>query len=429
MKTFTFTTLSPIQDFQFLTDSSGFVLTQTGKLYRFTGQQTTLVETPASFTVSHFNFIDSSHGAIVGTSQVVALSAPVQKGALDATGLLLFLLLWLVWRGRQRRPFIAPILACAGLVLLTGGLMVSCTPAWQRYRTSDPNSPYSTLISRPQLRGSATHTYFANKGQTAFIALTQNQGSSWETHQIPSNFYVTALTAVGRNFFVGTYANERAGNIPLHGDGDIWIYGQDSRLTPQLGTNSSERPYSLGIHRGIKGFFVSGRDSALFVFGSDRMPTLPNTEMSATAGNIYVTPITLQPTSRLIDVPDTVDVHSLSQSATGELWVTLANQKPYLHKGQLGYAALPCKKLLRFTNGRWRAPQIPDFTSFNQVEFVPGTTCGYTLTETGELFETDDNGEKWQRLPGGGVKRMHAWQHAITWLRGANELVLYPAKR
>ena len=118
-------------------------------------------------------------------------------------------------------------------------------------------------------------------------------------------------------------------------------------------------------------------------------------------------------------------VHSLSQSATGELWVTLANQKPYLHKGQLGYVALPNKKLLRFHSGQWLTPQLPGFTSFNQVEFVPGTTNGYALTETGEVLETGDNGEKWHRLTGGGVKRMHAWQHAIAWLREGNELVLY----
>lgn len=428
MKTFTFATLAPIQDFQFLTDSSGYVLTQTGKLYRFTGQQTALVETPASFTITHFHFIDNLHGAIAGTSQVVTPAAPVQKGAMNAVGTLLLLLLWLVWQGRRGRQLTAPMLACNGLGLLSGGLMVSCSPAWQQYRSSDPSSPYTTLISRPLLRGPSTHsyhTYFANKGLTSSIALTQNQGSSWETHLIPSNFYVTALTAVGGIFFVGTYANERAGNIPLHGDGDIWIYSHDSRLIPQLGTNSPQRPYSLRIHRGIKGFFISGRDSALFVFGSDRMPTLPNDEMSATPGNIYVTPNTLQPISRLIDVPDTVDVHSLSQSATGELWVTLANQKPYLHKGQLGYVALPNKKLLRFHSGQWLTPQLPGFTSFNQVEFVPGTTNGYALTETGEVLETGDNGEKWHRLTGGGVKRMHAWQHAIAWLREGNELVLY----
>ena len=430
MKTFTFTHLSsPIQDFQFLTDSSGFVLTNTGKLYRFMGQQTTLVETPAIFTITHFHFIDQTHGALVGSAQVVKPSLPAQKGSVGSAGLLLLLLLWLVRRGHRRGQFTGPLLGCAGFMLLSGGLMVSCSPVWQRYRISDPSSPYTTLISRPQLRGPSNHTYFANKGLTSFIALTQNQGDSWETHQIPSNFYVTALTAVGHNFFVGTYANERAGAIPLHGDGDIWIYGHDSTLTRKLGTNSAQRPYSLGVSRGIKGFFISGRDSALFAFGSDRMPTLPNTEMSATAGNIYVARTTLQPNFKLIDVPDTVDVHSLSQSGTGELWVTLANQKSHLHKGRLGYVALPYKKLLRFHAGRWMMPQVPDFTSFNQVEFVPGTARGYALTETREVLETSDNGETWQRLPGGDVRQMHAWQNAVTWQRGANELVLYPMKK
>ena len=74
-------------------------------------------------------------------------------------------------------------------------------------------------------------------------------------------------------------------------------------------------------------------------------------------------------------------------------------------------------------------PQVPNFTSFNQVEFVPGTARGYALTETGEVLETSDNGETWQRLPGGDVRQMHAWQNAVTWQRGGNELVIYPMKK
>ena len=35
------------------------------------GQQTTLVETPAIFTITHFYFIDQTHGALVGSAQVV----------------------------------------------------------------------------------------------------------------------------------------------------------------------------------------------------------------------------------------------------------------------------------------------------------------------------------------------------------------------
>ena len=109
MKTFTFTHLSsPIQDFQFLTDSSGFVLTNTGKLYRFMGQQTTLVETPAIFTITHFHFIDQTHGALVGSAQVVKPSLPAQKGSVGSAGLLLLLLLWLVWRGQQGANSLAP---------------------------------------------------------------------------------------------------------------------------------------------------------------------------------------------------------------------------------------------------------------------------------------------------------------------------------
>jgi hypothetical protein len=95
MKTFSFPHLPPLRDFQFLTDSSGFVLMQTGQLYRFAGQETKLVETPGTFTISHFHFLDQTHGAIIGNAR--PLAAPLQKSALGAAGLPLLLMLWLVW--------------------------------------------------------------------------------------------------------------------------------------------------------------------------------------------------------------------------------------------------------------------------------------------------------------------------------------------
>lgn len=425
MRTFTFSNLPPLRDFQFLTDSSGYVLTQTGQLYRFTGQQTTLVETPGQFTISHFYFRDQTHGALVGTTPTA--EHPAQKGALGAAALPLLLLVWLVWRGRQRGPLTRRLLSHLSGLLLAGGLLFSCGSAWQRYRTPDPSSPYATWLTQPPLSRPSFHHYVGNKGQNSFIALTQNQGSSWETHQIPSNFYPTALTAIGRNFLVGTYAREQAGKVPLHGDGDIWIYGTDATRAPQLATNSRQHPYSVRVSRGITGFLVSAQDSALYVFGSDRMPTVPHTVMSATAGNIFVLPTSLRPPSKLLDVPDTVDVHSLSQAGTGDLWVTLAGRKPHLSQGNLGYRALPAKQLLRFTAGQWWPVPVPPFTSFEQVEFVSGTPTGYILAETGEVLETRTNGESWHLLASRGIQKMHAQHHSITWLQKGNQLVLHQA--
>ena len=422
MKTFTFSTLPPLQDFQFLTDSSGYVLTQAGQLYRFTGQRTTLVETPRQFTISHFYFRDQTHGALVGIAQATA-AAP-RKGAIGAAALPLLLLLWVAWQGR-RQPIIRCFGSCLGVLFLTSGFLVSCSSAWQQYRTPDPTSPDITVLTHSPLGQYSSHHYFANKGQQSFVALTQSDGNNWETNQLPTNFYPTALAAVGRNFLVGTYAREEAGTVPLHGDGDLWIYGTDATRTPRLATNSSQHPYSVKLSRGVTGLLVSAQDSALYVFGSDRMPTLPNTVMSATAGNIYVMPSSLQSPTKLLDTPDTVDVHSLSQASTGEIWVTMAGRKPHLSHGNLGYVALLAKRLLRFTAGQWRPVTAPPFTSFEQVAFVPGTSTGYLLTDTGEVLETRTNGDTWHPLASQAVRKLHSWQHGITWLQGENQLVFH----
>lgn len=423
MKTFTFNILPPLQDFQFLTDSSGYVLTQTGQLYRFVGQRTTLVETPSQFTISHFYFRDHTHGALVGIAQ--AAESSLQKGTVGAAFPLL-LLLGLVWQSR-RLSANRRLVSSLGVLLLASGLLLSCSSAWQQYRTPDPTSPHATVLTHSPLTHLSFHHYFANKGQQSFIALTQNQGSSWETHQIPTNFYPTALAAIGRIFLVGTYARQQAGTVPLHGDGDLWIYGTDATRTPQLAMNSSQHPYGIRLSRGVTGLLVSALDSALYVFGSDRMPTLPSSVMSATPGNIYALPASLQSPTKLVDAPDTVDVQSLSQAGTGELWVTMAGRKPHLNHGNLGYVALPTKRLLRFADGQWRPVAVPPFTSFEQVAFVPGTPAGYLLANTGEVLETRTNGDTWHLLASHAVRKLHPWQHAITWLQGENQLVLYQA--
>jgi hypothetical protein len=326
--------------------------------------------------------------------------------------------------GRRAKRAHQLLLGMGGL-LLGGSLLLACSPAWQRYRTADPTSAHASYLTAPPLHRKNYHSYLANKGQTAFIARTQDQGRSWDTQPIPTNFYLTALTALGQNYLVGTYANEQAGASPLHGDGDVYIYGTDASLTKELATNSPQHPYGLSVSRGVKGFFLSARDSTLFIFGSDRMPSFPSTAASATAGNIYALPMTLQPKVQLIDAPDTVDVLSLAQSGTGELWVTLADRKPHLSHGTLGYAALPTKKLLRFTNGRWQAGPLAPETSCQQVAFVAATGRGYVLTAQGEVLETSTNGEAWQHLPDRNVQLLHPCQKAITWLKAGNQLVYY----
>jgi hypothetical protein len=260
MKTFSFAHLPPLRDFQFLTDSSGFVLTQTGQLYRFTGPQTALVVTPAAFTVSHFHFLDQTHGAVIGTARPGPL--PLQKSALSTMGLPVLVLLWLVWRTRRRAR---QLLLSLSALLLGGSCLYACSPAWQRYRTADPTSLHASYLTAPPLHRKTFHSYLANKGQTTFIARTQDQGRSWDTQPIPTNFFLTALIALGQNYLVGTYANEQGGPIPLHGDGDVYLYGTDAHLTKELAANSPQHPYGLSLSRGVKGFFTSLRLDALYL--------------------------------------------------------------------------------------------------------------------------------------------------------------------
>jgi hypothetical protein len=420
MKTFTLAALRHIQDFQFLTDSSGMALDSTGQLYQFVGDKTTLVATPAGFRISHLHFITPAYGAIVGNAYV-GQPSPAQ-GSLDGLSIVLTLgLLMLFFRHRLAGRGLA-----LGLASLASIGVFSCSTAWQAYRQADPNSPVSTLITRTRLGPGNYHYYLPNKKQTAFIAITRNHGQTWETHQIPTSFYTTALTAIGNNFLVGTYANAHAGNLALHGDGDIWFYGTDTTFTKALAHNTPQHPYRLSVSRGINGFAFSAADSLLLVFGSDRMPTFPANELSATAGNIYALPASLPPRAQLIEVPDTVAVHSLAQAGTGELWVTLENRKPRVAHGRLFYVPLPTKALLRLRHGSWQVVPVAGFSSFEQVVFLPSTHTGYLLTATGEVLTTHDAGDTWHQSALHGIRQLRPFGGGLALLKQAHHLLVLP---
>jgi hypothetical protein len=420
MKTFTLAALPHIRDFQFLTDSSGLALDSAGQLYQFVGNKTTLVATPAGFRISHLHFITPEYGAIVGNARD-GLPTPAQ-GSLNVLGILLTLGLLLLFF-RRRLVGRGSALALASLASLG---IFSCSAAWQAYRQADPDSPASTLITRTRLEPGNYHYYLPNKKQTAFIAITHNHGLAWETQQIPTSFYTTALTAIGHNFLVGTYANAEEGALALHGDGDLWFYGTDTTFTKALAHNTPQRPYRLSVSRGINGFAFSAADSLLLVFGSDRMPTFPATELSATAGNIYALPASLAPRARLLDVPDTVAVHSLAQAGTGELWATLENRKPRVAHGRLFYVPLPTKALLRLRHGSWQAVPVAGFSSFEQIAFLPGTHTGYLLTATGEVLTTHNAGDTWQRSSLSGIRQMRPFGSRLALLRQGNQLIVLP---
>lgn len=421
MKIFTLAALHHIREFQFLTDSSGLALDSDGQLYQFTGNKTTRVATPPNFTISHLHFVTPEYGAIVGNARD-GQPTPAQ-GSLGGWGIGVTLLV-LVLSFRQKVFKVKPLILTLGLANLLGVGLVSCSTAWQAYRQADASSPVTTRITRTQLGPGNYHYYLPNKKQTAFIAITRNRGLTWETHQIPTSFYTTALTAIGQNFLVGTHANAEEGPLALHGDGDIWLYGNDPTFTPALAQNTPAHPYRLSVSRGINGFTYSAGDSLLLVFGTDRMPTLPANELSATPGNIYALPASLRPPGQLIDTPDTVAVHALARSQTGELWATLENRKPRVAHGRLYYVLLPSRALLRLRQGRWQAVPIAGFSSFEQVVFVPGTATGYLLTATGEVLASPDSGATWQRRDLGGVRQLRLFGHSLALLRHDNELLL-----
>jgi len=421
MKTFTLAALHHIREFQFLTDSSGLALDSDGQLYQFVGNKTTPVATPPDFTISHLHFITPEYGAVVGNARD-GQPTPAQ-GSLGGLGLGLTLLVVAV---SLRRKFFkaTPLILTLGLAGLLGLGLVSCSTAWQAYRQADSSSPVTTRITRTRLGPGNYHYYLPNKKQTAHIAITRNHGLTWETHQIPTSFYTTALTAIGQNFLVGTHANAEEGPLALHGDGDIWFYGHDPTFTPALAQNTPAHPYRLSVSRGINGFTYSAADSLLLVFGTDRMPTLPANELSATPGNIYTLPASLRPPGQLLDAPDTVAVHALARSHTGELWATLENRKPRVAHGRLFYVPLLTKALLRLRQGRWQAVAAAHFTSFEQVVFVPGTPTGYLLTASGEVLASPDNGTNWQPRNLSSIRQLRLFGRSLALLRHDNELLL-----
>lgn len=421
MKTFTLAALHHIRDFQFLTDSSGLALDGDGQLYRFVGNKTTLIATPPNFRISHLHFITPEYGAIVGNARN-GLPTPAQ-GSLSGIGVALTLLALLIALRRKRQAARLHLLVL-GLAGLTGAGLLSCTSAWQAYRQADPASPVSTRITRTRLGPGHYHYYLPNKQQTAHIAITTTGGQTWETHQIPTNFYTTALTAIGNNFLVGTYANAEESNLVLHGDGELWFYGTDTTFTKTLAHNTPQQPYAISLSRGINGLSFSAADSLLLVFGTDRMPTMPANELSATNGNIYVLPASLRPPNQLLDTPDTVAVHSLARSRTGELWATLENRKSRVAHGRLFYVPLPTKELLRFRQGRWQAVSAEGYSSFEQVAFLPGSATGYLLTATGEVLTTPNDGASWQPTTLHGIRQLKPFGLALTMAKGPSELLL-----
>ena len=161
MKTFNLNHINAVSDFQFLSDSSGFVQDSSGNLYHFQGNHTQLIKTPNEFKISAFHFIDNTHGAIIGNAGT--LKNESQKASLAGHGiivlLLLFFFLFLKKVKKFRKSGLGIIFGSFSL-LLVSGYLVSCGNNWQLYRAQDPNSEYSTFVtSKNILRRWTTFLY------------------------------------------------------------------------------------------------------------------------------------------------------------------------------------------------------------------------------------------------------------------------------
>lgn len=185
MKILTLNQINEIQDFQFLTDSSGYVLDNNGVLYKFTGESTEFLIKPNEFKVSKIHFIDEMHGAIIGNGGIIIKE--IQKGSLGETSLLLGLFLvafFFIRKILKAKKSLTYYISSAILVLTISVLaFFSCSNKWQLYRMPDTKSEYSTFILSNQLKISYFHHYKQNNGQTSFISITENGGKDWKTYK------------------------------------------------------------------------------------------------------------------------------------------------------------------------------------------------------------------------------------------------------
>ena len=429
MKKYSFPSIDGIKEFQPLTQKSGILLTEQGELYNYHEKHVDKINTPSEFNITGFYFRDIHHGIIIG--ETGQLEKNIQKGSLFTDfGIPLFLIICVYWFSKKfhqlglKRFYLIVFLLSLGSII-----PISCGNKWLSYKVIDESRPFITNITKAPSLLSYTHIYTGNKGLKTFVSITNDGGKSWETHETKTNFHLTSVTAIGKNYFVGSFANfNTSKEIPYHGDGDIFIYGTDTSYCSLLeGNTDKTSPFSLNIQRGVNGFHSDLKNEILYIFGSETEPQFPKDEVSTTAGNISQISMDLQSDYKIIDTPNKVNITSLSLNKQSDMWVTLDNKTPKIQDGYVEFKQLPTRKLLFLEKeaNQWSDIKINDeHNSFLQVSFISNSNEGYILSEKNKmLFKTIDGGKTWSATSFEKIKEIKPLNNKMFALNELNEII------
>lgn len=424
-----FNNINKISDFQCLSIESGILLTKKNELYSYSGNNATKISTPTEFDITDFHFLDSNYGIIIGEGG--QFEKEIQKGSLLPNfGLPILLSMVIVFILKTRlnhklKNTITKLLS----ILIISAVIVSCSSKWQMYKSIDPDRSFIThILKAPYLPYSGFHTYFANKGIKPYISITEDGGKSWKTHNAKTNFHLTDVTAIGDNYFVGSFANYNTSkNIPYHGDGEVYIYGMDSSFCQDLiHNNDLNAPYGIGVRRGVIGFYHDQKNETLYIYGSETEPTFPKDQISTSKGNISQISTNLRSNYRIIDVPGNINVSSLTLNNQSDIWVILDNKTPEIVNRYVEFKDLPNRKLLVLKKDaeNWKEINVNEkVKSYLQIEFISDSDIGFLITEENkELFKTVDGGETWSKIALKGVVKLTLFNDSIWGLNENNEI-------
>lgn len=390
METSTFENINSIQKVQFLTDTTGYLLDNNGELSSFVGNKTELINTPENINISNFHFITESQGAIIGHS-----TKKIQEASMFEISAILIvsLLIFAIIRKVSKKFYPKKFLSISFFAFLLISFTVSCNNDWKEFVEQDPNSSFTTIIKKVLL-GNGFHNFGGNTGQKSFFSKTTNAGIDWSSQELPTNFDLTSIISIGKNYFVGSFADKD------HSDGDLWIFGNDSTYCKLLARNKNNDPYFFSANRGINGLKYYKKDSTLIIYGGEVISKFPKNQNSATEGNITELKADIFSDYRIIDVPENVVVNSYAKMNNRNVYITLENDK-----------------LLQTDGKKWNEITINNQTEFKQVEFIPETEIGYTLSVEGIVYKTINNGNDWNRIDISGIEKMELFESTIIFIK------------